>query len=398
MIHNSSSLDALYADPWVKAELDYTRRIIGELLADEARNSPILEPALKNLQKASGKMLRPLLVILGARGGGGIDYPQTKPAFDGPKIARDNRKFLLKLRQSGWSPETNESLTHWKNSPALPGFLPNRIYLLAAALELLHLATLVHDDVVDESPMRRGQAAMWKDLGTNLAVLLGDLLFSLCFALVSHGADVSTGQMLSGMVRLMVRSEFFQAEDRLQFESLLKKPSRRRYTRIITGKTAMLFSLSLNSGAREMNAPEPILQMYRRGGYYLGLAFQIQDDILDYLGAKQRFGKPLGQDLRDSQITLPILEALGAATQTQADRGRKLVEAIEKFRKGDEGEFPQIVLLIQALGGFDRADQQSREYLERAQREFHQACKATSTPGVYARLNQLLMFLENRRY
>src|SRR5690606_27309201 len=148
----------------------------------------------------------------------------------------------------------------------------------------------------------------------------------------------------------------------------------RRYHRIITGKTALLFSLALSAGAREMGAPESSIQLLRRGGYHLGLAFQIQDDILDFLGAKNRFGKPLGQDLRDSQLTLPVIEALlsyGKDDGGAAELRRRILD----FRAGDEAVFQEIVYRIQGLGGFDAADQKSRTHLERASRELGEACR-----------------------
>ena len=352
-------------------------------------------------------MLRPLLVVLGARGVGGasLDYPHLPDAPGlgvGLELTNQSQKLLSTLRSTRDDERASPELEAWKAESPFPGGLPNRIYLLAGALEILHLASLVHDDVVDGSPLRRGQPAAWKVLGSRHAVLLGDLLLSLCFALVSHGSRVVTGQILSGMVRLMVRSEFQQALDREHFDGVLVQPSRRIYNRVITGKTAMLFSLSLSVGAREMAGETgSSIQSFRRGGYFLGVAFQVQDDILDYLGSRQRFGKPPGQDLRDGQVTLPLIEALVPRNPEDPgvkERQRSLIQHIGQFRQGNEEVLDTIIHDIRGLGGFSAADTRSRNYLEKARREFQKACRECKAPGVLERLDLLLGFLENRHY
>lgn len=427
----NSGLDPLYQDPWIRAELTYVKNIINFLFDEESRLAPGAAPALESMKASSGKMLRPLLVILGARAAAGspssYDYGKAiaAPVF-AASLSLAVRKQIQKLKRSGWGVADSGELDAWLQATPEAGALPNRIYLLAAALELLHMATLVHDDVVDESPLRRGQAAVWKLLGESHAVLLGDLLLSLCFALVSHGSETSTGRLISNMVRVMVRSEFFQAEDRDAFEELMKKPSRRRYFRVITGKTAMLFSLALTAGAREMGADEASVQALRRGGYHLGLAFQIQDDLLDFLGSKARYGKPLGQDLRDGQLTLPLIEALGSRGQraslqdskskdanlqghdtqsrkpyqgiSQEERRTRLMDLVLEFRKGGEDCFQEILDLTRELGGFEAAENSSLKHLARSRQELNQVTDRHSAQGVAERLSKLLDFLADRRY
>jgi heptaprenyl diphosphate synthase len=164
----------------------------------------------------------------------------------------------------------------------------------------------------------------------------------------------------------------------------------------------MLFSLSLSVGAREMAGDKRLcIQSFRRGGYFLGMAFQVQDDILDYLGSRQRFGKPPGQDLRDGQVTLPLIEALvsrNPGNAEVAERQKSLIQHIGQFRQGTEEVLDTIIHDIHGLGGFSAADTRSRSYLEKARREFQKACKECKTPGVLERLDLLLGFLENRRY
>jgi geranylgeranyl pyrophosphate synthase len=447
-----NSLDSLYTNRWIQAELSYIRGIIHILLDQEAQASPLIAPALQGIKSSSGKMLRPLLCLLGARCAGGKEYDYDSLS-SGPsvkelqKLEKTSQGWILDLKEPITTNKYSSSLESWKKSPPFTGGLPNSLYLVAAGIELLHLATLVHDDVIDESHTRRGQPAIWKQIGRRHAVLLGDLLMSLCFALVSHGAGVETGQILSGMVRVMARCEFLQAQERLEFRSSLAHPSRRRYNRVITGKTALLFSLSLSSGATEMtrylqqsssdqqvsanqaklnqHVDLPFLQHLRRGGYCLGTGFQIQDDMLDLLG-NTSFGKPLGQDLRDRQITLPLIEALLASSEssngsdsdsdkhhikecdddsshgfTQEDLRKtkqELIARIETFEQGDESVLPSITKLIAQLGGFAKSDQRSTGLLNQARKEFDLACNLQETPGTKELLDLLMVFLLDRKY
>jgi heptaprenyl diphosphate synthase len=428
------SLDSLYTHRWIQAELSYIRGIIQVLLDQEAQASPLIAPALEGIKSSSGKMLRPLLCILGARCAGGKDFDyDSLPS--GPNLKelqllnKDSQRWILALKEPQPGDQTHNStyqtlstqLTAWKQAPPFTGALPNALYLVASGIELLHLATLVHDDVIDESSTRRGQPAVWTQIGRRHAVLLGDLLMSLCFALVSHGAGQETGQVLSGMVRVMARCEFLQAQERLDFLGSLESPSRRRYNRVITGKTAVLFSLALSSGAIEMTRylehqslqdqtavidrqSLPFLQHLRRGGYCLGTGFQIQDDTLDFLG-NAAFGKPLGQDLRDKQITLPLIEALLASSLSlEGDSGnlsamkQKLKGLIKQFQEGDEAVLPHITQLIDQLGGFSKSENRSSRLLNQARQEFDLACKLQETPGTKELLDLLMVFLLNRRY
>ncbi|WP_052078644.1 polyprenyl synthetase family protein [Spirochaeta lutea] len=405
-----TSLDSLCKQPWIQAELSYVQSILDYLLDEEARQAPEVARVLRGFSAARGKLLRPLLVILGARTeGSGPEvyppgYPSQKSGAPGTaelsRILRHDHGFLTRLKRSGWtvSAKEHQEILEWKNQPAFPGGLPRRIYLLAASLELLHLATLVHDDVIDGSTQRRGLPAVWKQIGASQAVLLGDLLLSLTFALVSHGAEPQTGQLLSSMVRVMCRSEFFQAEDRERFFTLLQNPSRRRYVRVITGKTALLFSLAFHVGAREMGAEGSRAQMLRRAGYYLGLAFQIQDDILDFKGDPKRFGKPLGQDLRDGQITLPVIEALKSSQKNERVR---LIQGIRRFKSGDENAFSEILEEIETAGGFVAAHNEAHTYMVRAEAEIDRVFQdgpSSGHEGLRTTLVDLNTLLASRRY
>lgn len=191
----------------------------------------------------------------------------------------------------------------------------------AAAIELLHLASLIHDDVVDDARLRRGDRAMHEALGIPKAVLYGDFLFSACFRLISQEVSSDTAQKLAAVAGLMAGSEIIQLKDRGQIPVSL-----RRLLKKTMGKTAVLFSLSLYAGAREAGRGEAQCRILRRAGYALGMAFQLQDDLLDWTGRESELGKPVLEDLRSGNYTLPVF---GAGKKNPAGV-RAALENVEK--------------------------------------------------------------------
>jgi heptaprenyl diphosphate synthase len=174
----------------------------------------------------------------------------------------------------------------------------------AAAIELLHLATLVHDDIVDQAALRRGEPALHQKLGPQKAVLYGDLLFAAAFRSVSRDVGPGAARSLADLVTVMVAAEIQQWNDRFRLPL-----SPRRILRKTMGKTALLFSLSLYVGATEGGRPEAVAAPLRRAGYSLGMAFQIQDDLLDWTGDPALLGKPVLEDLSAGIYTWPVAQA-----------------------------------------------------------------------------------------
>jgi len=173
----------------------------------------------------------------------------------------------------------------------------------AAAVELLHLATLVHDDIVDQAAIRRGEPALHLKVGPQKAVLYGDLLFAAAFRSVSRDVGPDSARALADLVTVMAGAEIQQWNDRF-----LLPLSPRRILRKTMGKTALLFSLSLFVGAREGGRPEAVASALRRAGYALGMAFQIQDDLLDWTGDPGVMGKPILEDLAAGVYTWPVAQ------------------------------------------------------------------------------------------
>jgi geranylgeranyl pyrophosphate synthase len=173
---------------------------------------------------------------------------------------------------------------------------------MAIAIELMHTATLIHDDAIDESDMRRGKATIYKLWGVDAAVLLGDYLFARAGVAVADTQNLRTIKLFSETLMTLSQGELNQG-----INSFNLKQTREVYFQRIFGKTASLFCLSTESGGVLSQAPEPVIQNLKDYGYHLGLAFQIVDDILDFTGTEAELGKPAGSDLSQGTLTLPAM-------------------------------------------------------------------------------------------
>jgi octaprenyl-diphosphate synthase len=173
---------------------------------------------------------------------------------------------------------------------------------MATAIELMHTATLIHDDAIDKSDMRRGRPTIYKLWGTDAAVLLGDYLFAKAGVSSTETQNVRTIKLFSETLMIISRGELNQG-----INSFNIKQSREDYFQRIYGKTASLFCLSTESGAILSKAPEDVIQSLKQYGYHLGIAFQIVDDILDFVATEAELGKPAGSDLAQGTFTLPAM-------------------------------------------------------------------------------------------
>lgn len=279
-----------------------------------ASSNPIIKEALSDLFDHQGKMLRPGMLILASR-------------FGNPD--------------------------------------PKRIYPLAAAIEMLHTATLIHDDVIDDSPLRRGLPALHINYGKKDAVLIGDFLLSRCFLVTAEYTNTQNAINLGKAISLICTMELDQDADRFR-----PSTSVRHYLQKIIGKTALLFSLSCHVGATEAKAPPQVTERLRRIGYNIGMAFQIIDDILDYTGDESELKKPVGNDLRSGLVTLPLICAL---RQDREGTLTRLVQA-ENFPNSD---VTAILSLTRELGGVEEARRFAHCYTERALREIQRLPRGT---------------------
>jgi heptaprenyl diphosphate synthase len=228
---------------------------------------------------------------------------------------------------------------------------------LAAALEILHTATLIHDDVIDNSRLRRGLPAAHEKYGQKDAVLIGDFLLSRCFLLTAQYTSAENAEYLARAISALCTMELEQDADRFR-----SSVSVRPYLRKITGKTALLFSLACHVGASEAKAPPLVASKLRRIGYNLGMAFQIIDDILDYTGEENRIRKPRGNDVKAGIVTLPLILALRRDT-----RGK--LAALVGENTFPRSDFNKIIRLTLELGGIEESYRYSRRYTNRALKE-----------------------------
>ncbi|OGO77944.1 MAG: hypothetical protein A2Y23_04325 [Clostridiales bacterium GWB2_37_7] len=248
----------------------------------KTRNKTV-QNALIKLQQSGGKRLRPVLTVLGATFG------------------------------------------NYDASTVIP---------LAASLEVIHMATLIHDDIIDDTKLRRGSETLHSMLGRDVAVYTGDFLFTRAFMLIADIAEVKLMKDISKGMAYICDGEIDQNEQRYSKATTVKQ-----YLKRISGKTAALFALSLASGGYKTGCSKRITNKLGVIGKDIGMAFQIIDDILDFTGSESKIGKPAFNDVIQGVYTLPVIFALNskykaeteaALDKMQQDAGNSLKEVLEK--------------------------------------------------------------------
>jgi len=240
-------------------------------------------------------------------------------------------------------------------SAKLHGEINDSSYRAASLVELLHTATLVHDDVVDEALERRGFFsinALWKN---KIAVLVGDYLLSKGLLLSLENKDFAILTILSNAVKNMSEGELLQMEKtrNLNFDESI-------YYEIINGKTASLLASSCAAGASSVTNNELIIEQMRNFGDNVGMAFQIKDDLFDYGEAK--VGKPTGNDIKEKKLTLPLIHIL----QKVSPSLRKQIINIVKNNNNDKAKVKFVIDHVQSYGGIEYATQKMIEYRDKA--------------------------------
>ena len=178
----------------------------------------------------------------------------------------------------------------------------NYLLPMAVAVELMHTSTLVHDDTIDNAMVRRGQPTINKLWGDDIAILLGDYLFAKAGEFVADTQNTRAVKLFSQTLRTISTGEINQ-----YFSAFKLEQTRQHYLQRISGKTASLFSLATESGAILSEAPPKSIEVLRDYGHNLGLAFQIVDDVLDFISTEENLGKPVGSDLAQGTLTLPAM-------------------------------------------------------------------------------------------
>jgi len=210
-------------------------------------------------------------------------------------------------------------------SASVAGGIRESSYRAAIMVELLHSATLIHDDVVDGAEMRRGIAsinAIWKN---KISVLIGDYLLSKGLLYSLEYKDYGFLHLVSEAVRRMSEGEILQIQKTRSLDI-----SEKDYISVISDKTASLIASSCAMGAESATDDEVKIAAMKKYGENLGLAFQIRDDTLDYIGDSRKTGKEMGIDIRDKKITLPLIHALAAASPAEQRRVRAILKSSRK--------------------------------------------------------------------
>lgn len=235
------------------------------------------------------------------------------------------------------------------------GEVSETTYSAALALELLHTASLVHDDVVDDSMQRRGQASVNAIYNNKLAVLVGDYLLSTALVFTGRCGDPRITNIVGALGQTLADGEIFQ-----MFHSHEKMVSEEVYFEIIRKKTASLFSSCAEIGALSAGAQSDDVARARQIGEYIGICFQIRDDIFDYYS--NDVGKPTGNDMREGKLTLPIIYAV----RTEGDD--RIREMIDRLKAGElsEAEIGELIEFAKAKGGIEYAERTMQEYRQKA--------------------------------
>ncbi|MEQ8953440.1 MAG: polyprenyl synthetase family protein, partial [Gammaproteobacteria bacterium] len=223
------------------------------------------------------------------------------------------------------------------------GVRDQRHVSLATVIEFIHTATLLHDDVVDMSELRRGRPTVNAEWNNPSSVLVGDFIYSRAFQILVQIGDMSIMRIIADTTNKIAEGEVLQLITKNN-----PSTSEADYMRVIEHKTAILFQAAAHSAAVLTNAPAPLQQQLREFGMHLGIAFQLVDDVLDYAGDSAELGKNIGDDLAEGKPTLPLIHAMEHGSAEQAKLIRRCIEA-DRVNSGNLDEVFDIVLNSGAL-------------------------------------------------
>jgi octaprenyl-diphosphate synthase len=246
----------------------------------------------------------------------------------------------------------------------LAGYHGTRIFPLSAMVEFMHTATLLHDDVIDHSHLRRGYPTVNSQWGSALSILVGDFLYAKAMALVVDDGDPQILKEITRVTMMMTEGQVMETI-RTGDTSLTEA----EYRQIIRQKTAALFGACCYIGGVLGGLPAERTEGLHRFGITFGSAFQLVDDALDFIGKEQRLGKPVGSDLREGKVTLPVIVTLQHASPDES-------ALIFRFIRGDDRSpetFQHIVALIQRYNGIEYTLREAERFVEQAKLEL-QGC------------------------
>ncbi len=233
----------------------------------------------------------------------------------------------------------------------------NAAVRLGAVVEMIHAATLVHDDIIDDARTRRGRPSTNTKWGNHTSVLAGDWLYMQAFQLALRERNFHVLDILIGVTQMMVEGELLQLE-RIGSISVTEA----QYMDLVDRKTAALFSACARLGAVAAGASPEHEDRIGEYAWNLGMAFQLVDDLLDFTAHETVLGKPVGNDLWEGKVTLPLIYALERAGET----GRRLVETVLADRSYDTVPFARILDMVRRGGGIERTRERAAVFTEKA--------------------------------
>jgi heptaprenyl diphosphate synthase component 2 len=312
----------------VQAELDeFERRLHATVRADMGP----LADAMQQILDAGGKRIRPALVILAAQ----LGRPQIEHVFRS-----------------------------------------------AMAIEFIHNATLIHDDLIDHAPTRRGLATIHEVLGPGPAIIIGDYYFARAANLMAEIGDPRIDTLLSQAVMTICYGEMLQFTSQRKYDQTMDE-----YHAKIGRKTAVLMAASTYCGALTSEQTDAAADTLQRYGHLLGMSFQIADDVLDYLATEAEVGKPVGNDLKEGTVTLPLMLALkdpGVDGQLRRVLDRPILT---------DADYAEVVAIVRQSRAIDESYEQARRFAEQARETL-----APFPPSVYRdALEELTHYVVRRR-
>jgi len=314
---------------YIKSPIEKELKVFEDRFKDSVKSKvPLLDTIMNYIVKRKGKQMRPLLVLHCAK---------------------------------------------------LFGDINEATYRGAALVELLHTATLVHDDVVDESNMRRGFFsinALWKN---KVAVLVGDYLLSKGLLLSLRNKDFKALEILSSAVEQMSEGELLQMEKARKLDI-----TEEVYFDIITKKTASLLASCCGIGANSTNEDEETVEAVIAMGNAVGIAFQIKDDLFDY--GDNKIGKPTGIDIIEKKMTLPLIYALNVADERER---RAMIKIIKRDKKSKK-QVNEVIAFVKQKGGLDYAQKRMMEYKNKAEILLENIDSKGSTSYISALINYVI--------
>ncbi|WP_239254545.1 heptaprenyl diphosphate synthase component II [Listeria ilorinensis] len=258
---------------------------------------------------------------------------------------------------------------------------PEQVKNAAVAIELIHMASIVHDDVVDDAELRRGRPTIKAVWGNHIAMYTGDYLFAKSLEYMTKIPSDKAHLMLSKVTVELATGEIEQMRDKFNFDQNV-----RSYLRRIKRKTALLLAASCGLGGLIGKLPDQLDDKLYRFGYYVGMGFQITDDVLDFNGSEKEVGKPLGEDLRQGNMTLPVFFAM------EDPLLRRRIKRITS--ETEPAELDAVVLAIKKSGAVEQAEKVASLYLHKANQLLHDFQQSKELKP----LRQIVKMLDQRDY